>query len=126
METYSSSRRVAWRYARRRVGTFVCLSVGLSALASQGSVRLTVRRKLAGRTRLVDIVPRCSRQIPPLPDPMLLHLHLPPALQHRIPCQLAHVRGCEFVDLRGARVFLEEMRGGKVELQRVVCESKSH
>jgi hypothetical protein len=53
---------------------------------------------------LVNVVPRRSGQVPLVPYPMLLHRHLPPALEHRVPRQLTHIRRGELIDLRGARV----------------------
>jgi hypothetical protein len=76
----------------------------------------------AGRNvRLVYIIPARSGEIPPIPNPVLLDRHLPPALQDRVAGELAHVRRCEFVNLRSARVLFEEMGLGEVELKRVIC-----
>lgn len=56
-------------------------------------------------------------------DPVLLDCHFPSRLQDRITRQFAHVGRGELVDLRGTRVFFEQMGLGEVELERVIWQS---
>lgn len=53
---------------------------------------------------------------------MLLNLHLPSTLHHRISRQFTHIRRSQFVYLRRARVLFQQVRGGEMELEGVVCE----
>lgn len=59
------------------------------------------------RAHLVNIVTGSSGHVPLIPDPMLFGLHLPAALNDRVPRQLAHVRWGQLVDLRSTAVFLQ-------------------
>lgn len=54
-------------------------------------------------TNLVDIVPSRTRQVPVLPKPMSLDLHLEPALQNRVPCKFGEGALREFIDLPRVR-----------------------
>lgn len=53
-------------------------------------------------------------------QPVLLDLHLPSTLQHRVSRQFTHIRRRKLVNLRGTRVFFEQMRGSEVELKRII------
>lgn len=77
---------------------------------------MTIREPDSGYVGLVNIVTGRTGHVPFLADPVFFHLHLPPTLEDRVAGQLAHVGRGEFVNLRSARVFFEQVRGGKVEL----------
>lgn len=72
------------------------------------------------RAHLVDIVAGSSGHVPLVPNPMLLGLHLPSALNDRVSRQLAHVRRGQFVDLRSTAVLLQQVRSSEMELKRII------
>jgi len=53
-------------------------------------------------------------------QPMFLYLHLPTTLQYRVSRQFTHVGRRKLVDLGSTRVFFKKMRGGEMELKRII------
>lgn len=69
---------------------YICLNQIVSHVYGRVSVE---------EVNLVDVVPSRTWQVPVLPKPMPLNLHLEPALEDRVPRELGEGTLREFVDL---------------------------
>jgi hypothetical protein len=78
--------------------------------------RMSISKPDGRNIGLVNIIPSRAWHVPMMTQPMFLDLHLPSTLYHRVSRQLTHIRRGEFVNLGSARVFLEKMGCGKMEL----------